>query len=379
MLRTLNISPRFLVFAALSALALSSCKQIRSVGDEDDGGGEEAADPSTPSAGDFIYVASGACFTGGVVTLPGVQTISRFSLKSGLYERTIADYLRLSGVTTEMPNAITGYSKNKLLVAVETGSTTRRLDLVDTGGSSVQTYLSSSLGFTQVLRHVFRMSDGSVLVSKGATPPTGTTGAIEKFNPSKSRITQGANPLVLNPLTNGAATCTGSNVTVAASISLPTSGKILLAHAGTGAARLALISATGYATTADCLATIAAPIVTAMPTAMVQHPSGDILVAYGSATTASNYIYSYKVDETTNVISAATLAYANPSIIMGPSAMAVDPDTGDVYVANGASTFNSIEKFSYNTTTQTLTRVGSTPHIEPGVLTRCVSGLHIGP
>jgi hypothetical protein len=372
MFRENRTRPFFLMLATLGALGLSACKQPRELSSDEDS--------DTPAAqGDFIYVASGACYAGGATTLAGVQTITRFSLSSGLYERTVADYFRLSGVTTEMPNAIAGYSDTKLIVGVETGATTRRLDLVDTAGNAVQTYLSNATAFNQVLRHVFMMTDGSVLVSKGATPPAGTTGAIEKFNSAKARITQGANPLVNNPLTNGGATCTGSNVTVAASISLPTSGKILLAHAGTGASRLAMISATGYATTADCLATIAAPVATAMPTAMVRHPSGDILVAYGSATTASNYIYSYKVNETTNVINSATLAYFDPSIVMGVSAMSVDPDTGDVFVANGASTFNSIEKFTYSSTTQTLTRVGTAPHISPSVFTRCVSGLHVGP
>lgn len=372
MFRENRTRPFFLLLATVGALSLSACKQPRELSSDDDS--------DTPAAqGDFIYVSSGTCYAGGATTLAGVQTITRFSLSSGLYERTVADYFRLSGVTTEMPNAIAGYSDTKLIVGVETGATTRRLDLVDTAGNAVQTYLSNATAFNQVLRHVFMMTDGSVLVSKGATPPAGTTGAIEKFNSAKARITQGANPLVNNPLTNGGATCTGSNVTVAASISLPTSGKILLAHAGTGASRLAMISATGYATTADCLATIAAPVATAMPTAMVRHPSGDILVAYGSATTASNYIYSYKVNETTNVINSATLAFFDPSIVMGASAMTVDPDTGDVFVANGASTFNSIEKFTYNSTTQTLTRVGTAPHISPSVFTRCVSGLHVGP
>ncbi len=370
MLKELKIRQLFLAFMALG---LASCIQQR---DLNGGNGSDTLD--TPQ-GDFIYVASGACYAGGATTLTGSQTIARYSLKTGLYERTVADYFRLAGSTTEFPNAIAGYSDTKLIVGVETGSTTRRLDLVDTAGNAVQTYLSNATAFNQVLRHLFMISDGSVLVSKGAAIPSGTTGAIEKFNSAKARITQGASPVISNPLTNGAATCTGSNVSVVASISLPTTGKILLAHAGTGASRLAMISANGYAATTDCLATIAAPVATAMPTAMVRHPSGDVLVAYGSATTSSNYIYSYKVNETTNVINSATLAYFEPSIVMGASAMSVDPDTGDVFVANGANTFNSIEKFTYNATTQTLARVGSAPHISPSVFTRCVSGLHVGP
>jgi hypothetical protein len=357
---------------AATALLTAACQDLRNAATTP--GTDDDPTPSAPS-GNFLYVASGACYGGGVATQLGVQTIARFSLASGLYDRTIADYLNLSGGTTEVPNAIDSFDADRLVVAVETGSTTRRIDLVDRSGTGVQTYFSSTAAFNQVLRAIVKLSDGTFLISKGATPPSGTTGGIEKFTSGKSRLLQGANPWILNP----AGSCTGSNVTVSGAISLPQTGKILMAHAGTGAARLALISAAGYAATGDCLAVAASPLATSMPTALLQHPSGDILVAYGNPLSSGNFIYSYRVNETTNTISAGTVAYSNSSVVMGPSAMAVDPSTGDVFVANAASTFNSIEKFTYDSTTQKLTRVGSLPFVQQQLATRCVSGLSVGP
>ncbi|MEK6556128.1 MAG: hypothetical protein AABZ31_12860 [Bdellovibrionota bacterium] len=104
---------------------------------------------------------------------------------------------------------------------------------------------------------------------------------------------------------------------------------------------------------------------------------GRVLVSYGSLTTASNFIYSYDIDETTNAISNVTSAYLNTGIVNGPTAMAEDPVTNEVYVATGK--FNAIEKFIYDRTTRLLSLVGSSSFIQPNINTRCVTAMKVAP
>lgn len=57
--------------------------------------------------------------------------------------------------------------------------------------------------------------------------------------------------------------------------------------------------------------------------------------------------------------------------------MTIDQETGYVYIANGAATYNNIEKFSISN--GVLTKVGTTPFINTGIYTRCIAGLEIAP
>ena len=140
-----------------------------------------------------------------------------------------------------------------------------------------------------------------------------------------------------------------------------------------------MISANGYSTAADCLSSQAAPVTTSLPSSMVYLSDvGHLLVGYGSATAASNQVWAYAVDETTNAFSGATAAYTNFNVVNGPSAMAYDSTTGYVYIANAQSMLNNIERFTYDSSTKVLTRTGSSAYISASVKTRCISGMSVG-
>ena len=308
-----------------------------------------------------LYVSSGSCYGGGVTTLTGSATVVAYNL-DGSYNHMVVDYNALS--PGDSPVGITEYDAYNLLIVVENTSG-RRIDLVKKNGSGVSSYLFNSTALSAVLRSIVKLADTSLLVSK--------TSAIERFSSGKSRVTQSGNPYVNAP----AGSCSTST-TMINGITASSTGKIIYTHAAaTPNNRIGVIAAAGYAAAADCLSATTAPTTLAMPTDPLLHSSGKILVAYGSTTNASNFIYAYDYTDSTGVLSNATAAYTDSSIINGPSAMAEDTSTGNIYVSSATSTFNTIEKFTFNPTTKLLTRVGTLPFIAPQVFSRCVSDMKV--
>lgn len=312
----------------------------------------------------YLYVASGTCYTGGVTASTGSSTVAKFDLSTGTFSGLVVDY---NGIAPgDQPAALQRYSGDQFLVAIE-NTAGRRVDILKNDGSGLTTYLTNTTALNGILRSLVVLPDASILLAKVT--------AIEKFSPSRSRVLQGAVAYVNNP--GGA--CAASNTAISSMITLP-NGKIVYTHAAaTPNNKIGVISATGYAAGADCLAAETAPITTARPTSVAYHqPSGKLLVTYGSTTSASNSIYSYDIDLDSGAISGATLAWQDTAIVYGPSEIAVDSSTGDIFVANGASTYNNIEKFSLNSDGE-LEKVGTTAFIGTNVYTRCVSGMEIAP
>lgn len=318
-------------------------------------------DPNV-AASKYLYVASGACYGGGVTTSTASNTIVRYNLATPTLSQIVMDY---TPFPSESIAGITDFNSEYLLVAIETGATSRRLDLVKKDGSGRITYLTNATAFASVIRGITYLSDGGVLVAE--------TASIEKFGSSKARITQGANPYINAPAGN----CATSTTNMVHQIELP-NGKILFAHAGaTPNNKIGIISASGYAAAGDCLisASVTGPTTTALPTAVLYHSSGDLIVAYGSTTATSNFIYAYNINTTSNAVTGATAAYNNISVVQGPSSLVENPSTGRVYVATSLSTFNTIEEFTYDASSNLLTRTAATPFINSSVYTRCVSGM----
>lgn len=307
----------------------------------------------------YLYVASGSCYAGGATVVAGSAFISKYSLSTGELVDVIADFGRTSA--TDFPVDMQDFDDDYLAVLVENGTTTtlRRIDLVPKDGSHYPSTLTYGGGtFSGVLRSLALLQDGSALISRSA--------AIAKLNPSFG---------VSNASFISAPTglCATSATLLADIIELPTSGKLLFTHAAaTPNNRLGMLSADGT----TCLTGTAGPITTSLPTDLMLHSSGRLLVAYGSATAASNVIYSYVVDETLNTLTPYQ-SYTNSAFVNGPTRMAEDPVTGDVYIANGASTLNNIEKFNYNSTTMALTRPMNYPFIQFSGSTKCISGMVI--
>ncbi|RYZ85287.1 MAG: hypothetical protein EOP06_16540 [Proteobacteria bacterium] len=308
-----------------------------------------------------LFVASGTCYGGGVTTSTGSGTVASFELNTGRLRRVIIDYSNFS--PGDMPVGIAEYDPKHLLVTVENLSG-RRIDLVAKDGSSVSTYLTHSTALNAALRASKLLNDGSLLVSKST--------AIEKFSSSKSRVLQGTSPFISAP----ASVC-GTTASLISNFDLLSNGKILFAHSGASPNnKLNLVSSTGYASTADCLATQTAPSALAMPTSVLNHSSGKVFVAYGSSTAAQNSIWSYTVNQTTNAITNPLQTYSNLTYLNGPSAMAEDPASSDIFVANAQSGFNNIERFYIAKDSSLLIRKPIS--IGPNLYTKCVTAIKVG-
>lgn len=310
--------------------------------------------------GEYIYVSSGTSFPGtGLTASAAVNVISRFKATDGSFDRIVRDY---SANAADTPTDIAHYDDDHILVAVENAAS-RRLEIVAKDGSSVTTWATNA-ALTQALGAMARTPDGGVLVAKGTASPNGT---VEKFNSSAARVTSGANPFVNAP----AGTC-ATSTTRFSGIAVGPSDSIFLAHAAASTNnQIDIISSNGYSVGGDCLGGIDGPTANHIPTRILYHSvSGKMLVAYGNNTGPVHQIYQYTV--TSNSIGSAAVAFNNTSVVQGPSAMAQDSD-GNVYIASGVSTFNTIEKFTFDGTT--LTRVGTSPLIGPSIFTRSISGL----
>lgn len=344
-----------LLIGLLGLISTSSCLNLL-------GGDEFLIDRSTTR---YLYVASGACFGGGVTTNTGAGVISKYDLTTGSRLGTVINYFSQS--PNDQPVGLINYNDDFLMTLVENAAG-RRMDLVSKIGTGVSVFSQNATILAAQLRGLASAADGGFYIARST--------AVEKISGSKQRITAGANPYINAP----AAPCATSNTVMSQTIELP-SGKLFFTHAAaTPNNRIGLISSTGYNIAADCLASTAGPTTTALPTAVAYIGSAThTLVAYGSTTSSSNFVTSYNINETVNTITGATEAYYNPSYVIGPSAMAVDSTTNIVYIANSALGVETIERFTYNTTTRRLTRAGSAPFIAQDVYTRCVSGMVIAP
>ncbi len=265
---------------------------------------------------------------------------------------------------------MTNFDSSNLYVGIE-NSSARRIERVNKNGAGRNTVITNTTALNQTLRAIYKTSDSGLLVAKSGTAPNG---AVEKFNYSGQRLTVGANAFIQTPV--GATSLCATSTSMMTALSELSNGYVLFAHAvATTGNRIGMISSEGYAANANCITGVGGPIATALPTSLLMHSSGKLLASYASTTATSNYIYAYDVDSSLGTISNATQAYYNISIAYGISAIAEDTSTRYVYVANAASTFNTIEKFSFNSTTKTLTRIGSSPFIIAGVYNKCISGM----
>lgn len=320
---------------------------------------EDILPPSSSTP--YLYVVSGACYAGGVTTSSASGTISRFDKNTGTFLGVLVDYNTM--FSGDVPVSIVD-GGSVLYVLVENASG-RRIDTVHKQSGLVSTWLLNSTIFSAVLRSLAWSQDGGLLISKSS--------AIEKVSPSKVRVPKGANPYVNNPGSSCA-----TSTTLISSVKVLPNGNIIYTHANTSPNnKFAIISSSGYSSTADCKAAQAAPATTAMPTDVLHHSSGKLLVAYGSTTLTSNFIYSYNLDLNTNAISSPTQAYYNNTYLLGPSQMVEDPETGKILVANGASTMNNIYRFTLDSSSGLLTLESTLPFIGQQVYTRCVSDMLI--
>lgn len=340
----------------------------------------------------YLYVSSGACYSGGGNTTfsntTSANVVYRINLDTGIRESIIADYNASPAQVGDSPVGLANVDSDSIYVLVENTTTTgaRRIEKVEKSSGNRTLFSNNTTALSAQLRDLNLLSNGDMLISKST--------AIEKITSSNVRITQGANPFINAP----AAPCATSTTLHSKMIAL-NNGNIVFLHAATSQNRFAIISSTGYAAAADCKAAQSAPNTSSFPVAAAYDGvNSKLIVAYaGSATTTDiNSIYAYTVNESTNAVSGAQKIYdANlypatyPYLLYGISEMVFDSSTSSLYVAtaiNTATTVASyaIEKFSYDATkigsdnTHVLTRSGTTPFYPYGADTKCISSMVIG-
>ncbi len=301
----------------------------------------------------------------------------------------MADYFSAPSSPGDSPISITEFDSNRLAVLVEntTTATLRRIELIDkTQYGGRVTYSNNTAALSAKLRQMRRLSDGYMLISKST--------AVEKITAGSGRLTVGANPWI--NLATPTSACTTSNTMISSILQLP-SGLLAFAHAGSGTARIGIVSALGYSVAGDCKSGVTAPTANAFPTSMVYDKENKFLiVAYGGSSTGAdlNSIYAYSVDETTGVITNPQKIYDSNQfgstynfLLFGISAMAFDSEKQQLYVATTISNATTavnyrIEKLSYDAAkiginnTAVLTK-SNTVFYNYGYDTKCISDLMI--
>lgn len=329
----------------------------------------------------YLYVASGACYSGtGNTTFTATTSsnlVYRLNLSSGVKDLSIADYYSLPANSGDSPISAIEQDKDNLFILVENATSGRRIEKVPkTSNPSRSIFSSNTTALSAALKFMIKSSDSGLLISKGA--------GAEKLTSQGVRM--GA-PYIG---TNLGATC-GATITNISSVTTNPSNKIFFAHAAAANNRWGVISANGYSVAADCLAAQAAPNANSYPVAITYlSATNQVMVAYaGNAiTTDLNSIYVYDFNDSTNAISNPTKIYDASNyvsagyLLYGISAMTFDPSDSSLYVATAISSATTvvnyvIEKLSYNTSTKTLTRVGTVPFYNYGVDTKCISSLSI--
>lgn len=343
----------------------------------------------------YLYVASGACYSGGGNTTFSNTTSSnlvyRINLSTGIKDITIADYNSSPSQAGDSPIAIANIDAHNVQILVENTTTAgaRRIEKVEKVQTGNRVLFSNNItALSTQLRAMNLMSNGDLLISKGT--------AIERISSSNVRILKGTSPYVAAP----ASPC-ATSTTLISKVSTLANGFILFLHAAASQNRFGFVKAAGYRTAGDCTLAQPAPNVNAYPVASAYDAAHSVLlVAYaGNATTADlNSIYAYEIDETdTSVTIKSTHKIYDSAdyptlyghLLYGISAMALDPDTNNLYLATATTTATTvlnytIEKFSYDYSklsvddSHVLTRIGATPFYNYGIDTKCIADLHIG-
>lgn len=352
-----------------------------------------------PSKARYLYVASGACYSGtGNTTYTGTTSanvIFRVNLSTVQYEGRIADFTSASEAPGTTPVAIVDYSETHMLALLQHTSL-RRIEMIEKNlNGERQVYYNNT---SNAAPHGALQSTATTMAKAPEGLLISRTTAIEKIDTGKTRIAgSGTNAWVQSP----GGVCATSTVNISSLVVVPTSANtsgynIFYTHSQNASSatnnRIGVIDGdTGWNGTSGCLDDQATVAATAYPTASAyMRDFGRLVVAYAGTNAANqNSLYTYAVDEaaTSNIISDETKGFEDPTVMYGASALAYDDQEGYLYVAVGGSVATNlttgnvpyrIEKFSFNPATKVFTRVGSSAFYVGNIETRCISSLFIG-
>lgn len=361
----------FVIVAVFGLIAVGGCAK-------------EPDESSSSSDSRYLYVASGACYSGANTTFTATTAsnlIYRVRLSDGGLDAVIADYLSAPSNAGDSPAGMVNGDDNYIYALVENATAgLRRIEKIEKKANGARSMFSNnSTALSVQLRDLFKLSNGDFAVAKNT--------GIEYLTTGNVRL--GA------PYINATAAPCNTSTTLISDILTLSNGKFVFLHAAAAQNRIGIFAATGGTT---CSTAQAAPTANAYPTAaFYDAANAKLVVAYaGNATTTDlNSIYVYTVDESTNAITNPQKIYdaggypaTYPYLLYGISEMTYDSTTGTVYVATATTTATTvanyaIEKFTYNPTqigvdnTQVLTRSGSTSFVQYGGDTRCISEMFI--
>lgn len=350
-------------------------------------------DEAATSSSRYLYVASGACYSGGGNTAFSNTTSSnlvyRINLSTGIKDITIADYNSSPSQAGDSPVGIASIDSENLYVLVEnTTAGARRIErIAKASDGSRALFSNNTTALSVALRGLHLLTNGDLLINKNT--------AIEKISAANVRVTKGANAYVNAP----AAPC-ATSTTLMSKVSTLSNQFIVFLHAATSQNRFGFVKPEGYAAAGDCTPAQAAPTALAFPVATAYDAvNSKLLVAYAGSTLNAdiNSIYAYSITETASsvTVGAANKIYdANaypttyPYLLYGISEMVLDPVDNKLYIATAINTATTvvnyaIEKFSYDATqigvsnSSVLTRSGSTPFYDYGGDTKCIADMII--
>lgn len=370
---TTTKSKLFLILGLLSLLACSKKNSDSAV----------TSTTMASTAPKYLYVAAGICYSGNGNTTFNTTTSSnlvyRINTSTRAYDTLVADFNAPPANSGDSPVAIADIDSSNMYILIENTTTGRRIEKAKKSYKGDRSMFSNnSTVLSAALRFMTKLSDGSLLISK--------TTQVEKMTASTARI---GSPFITSNL--GATCGTQANVTGILAVN---NGKVIISNASAGVSRISMISATGWAAAGDCLAIQNSPSATGYPVAMAYvAASNQLIVAYGgnAMTTDLNSIYVYDINESTNTFTNATKIYDSANsgtygyLMYGISAMTYDSADNSLYIATAISNATTvvnynIEKFTYDPTGKTLTRVssGGNPFYVYGVDTKCISSMFVG-
>lgn len=338
-------------------------------------------EPETPPR--YLYVASGLCQSGQNTTFTATtasNVVYRVNLSTAERDSNsfIADYNEVPASFGDTPVSIVPFDANHLLVMVEKVGA-RRIEKVERKNNGVRTtFTADTAALANTLTALAPTVGGSYLAARlNGTAKISSTGVTQQASFSVSNV---------------GGSCGTANAKYS-SIKSTTFGHMLFVNSVASNNRLGIVRNSGT----SCLAGTNAPQAGAYPT-VLEYITGanQVIVAYSGNTSLNDinslYVYDVTEDATTASLTNPTQIYdafeypgTYPFLLYGISAMTYDPVEGALYVATSItanatlSNYNYvIEKFTYNPTTKTLTRVGNQPFYNYGGDTKCISSMFVG-
>lgn len=337
---------------------------------------DSAEDIIAAAAPRYLYVASGLCQAGANTTFTSTsasQIVYRVNTSTGARDMTLADY----NVVAESPVGLVDFDNGNILVAVEKAGA-RRIEKVEKKVNGARSnFNTDTVALANVLLGMARRPDGGLYVSR-------TNGVALISNSGTTQVSS------YIAGTSGNATCGTANTKYSAVLST-SQGHLVYLNSKANDNKVSIVRSGP-----TCLAgTTPANAAAVMTTAVWIPGAKQIIAAVSNTTTTADqnalYVYDVTEDATTASMGAATKIYdlnlypgTYPFQLYAVSAMAYDEADNSLYIATSnqvaaniptAGALYQIEKFKYDSTAKTLTRVGSVPFYPPSVDTKCISSM----